>query len=187
MKSPFNFLVKPLDGKRYNNTKKVGDKEVFLTTSFEDARSTQRHAIVVSTPIGYEGGIKPGAIILVHHNTFRKLIALSGDIKSTASHVFDDTFMVMPEHVFLYKNEGDDEWTAEDNFVFVRPVQSESKYSHKKYEKLWGEVVYSNEHLSESGVSVGDTICHEPECEYEFDVDGEVLYRMFTRNICLKK
>jgi len=187
MKSPFNFLVKPLDGKRYNNTTKVGDKEVYLTTSFEDARSTQRHAVVVSTPIGYEGNIKPGAVVLVHHNTFRKLISMSGDIKSTASHIFENLFMVSPDHVFLYKNESDKDWAAEDNFVFVRPIDNKSKYSQKKHEKLWGEVVYSNDSLSKLGVNKGDVICHEPECEYEFDVDGEVLYRMFTRNICLKK
>jgi hypothetical protein len=26
-----------------------------------------------------------------------------------------------------------------------------------------------------------------PESEYEFNIDGEVLYRMYNKNICLKK
>lgn len=187
MKSPYNFLVEPLDGKRYNNTKKVGDVEFNLTSSFEDARSTQRHAIVVATPIGYDGPVEPGATVLVHHNVFRKLIALSGDIQSTANHIVDDLFWVMPEHVYLYKNKESDDWEATDNFVFVRPVEDDYKFSKDKYKELWGEVVYGNSNLNSLGVSSGDIICHEPESEYEFDVDGEVLYRMFTRNICLKK
>lgn len=186
MRSPFNFLVKPLDGKRYNNSKTVNGKELFLNTSIEDARSTQRHAIVVATPKGYSGDVQPGDTVLVHHNTFRKLISLSGEMQSTSSHLFDDIYQAIPEHVYLYNRDG--EWKAVDNFVFIRPAKNDSVFeAYKKYKPLWGEVVYSNSSLDSLGVSVGDTVCHEPECEYEFDVDGEMLYRMFTRNICLKK
>ncbi len=33
------------------------------------------------------------------------------------------------------------------------------------------------------GLNVGDEISYQPESEYEFNVDGERLYRMFTNNI----
>ena len=187
MRSPFNFLVKPLKGKRYDNTREVDGKEYFITTSFEDAKTTQRHAIVVSTPIGYSGPVKDGATVIVHHNVFRQLISLSGKEQSTAGHLMDDLFLVMPEHVYLYKNTDSDEWEAVDDFCFVRPVDADGKFDTAKYKEHWGEMVYTNENLKAKGIFKGDIVSFQPECEYEFTIDNELLYRMFTHNICLKK
>ena len=33
MKSPFNFIVKPLKGKRYDNTKEIAGLELVVSTS----------------------------------------------------------------------------------------------------------------------------------------------------------
>ena len=38
MKSPFYFIVKPVAGKRYNNTKKIAEID-FITSSSEEAVS----------------------------------------------------------------------------------------------------------------------------------------------------
>ena len=51
---------------------------------------------------------------------------------------------------------------------------------------LVGELVYSNRELEKIGLKEGDTVAFQPHSEYEFKVDGEVLYRMFTQNICIK-
>ncbi len=48
MRSPSYFLVKPLDGKKYDNTTESG---IITTTSVEDHRFTQRVAAVVAVPI----------------------------------------------------------------------------------------------------------------------------------------
>jgi hypothetical protein len=37
--------------------------------------------------------------------------------------------------------------------------------------------------LIKKGVKIGDEVLYEPESEYEFIVDDEKLYRMFTKNI----
>jgi len=50
---------------------------------------------------------------------------------------------------------------------------------------LWGELVYFNELLTD--VKSGDIIAFSPDSEYEFRIDDEVLYRMYNKNICLKK
>ena len=52
-----------------------------------------------------------------------------------------------------------------------------------KNEQLRGIVKYINNELIEKGVKVGDEVLYEPNSEYEFVVDDEKLYRMFTRNI----
>jgi hypothetical protein len=54
-----------------------------------------------------------------------------------------------------------------------------------RFEELWGEIVYKNDDFTSA--EVGDVVSFTPESEYEFNIDGEVLYRMYNKNICLKK
>jgi hypothetical protein len=49
-----------------------------------------------------------------------------------------------------------------------------------------GEMVYPNEYLVSQGVMAGDKVCFKPDSEYEFDVDGEKLYRMYDHQITIK-
>ena len=56
MKSPYMFIVKPVDGKRYANTKEVGGKEILISTSQEDHIHSNRFAEVIETPIHYDPG-----------------------------------------------------------------------------------------------------------------------------------
>ena len=58
MKSPFSFIVQPLNNKRYNNTKHIGGKEIITSTSEENHLASNRYGVVVSTPINYKGEIK---------------------------------------------------------------------------------------------------------------------------------
>jgi len=53
MKSPFFFIVKPIKGKRYNNSKKIGGIDFITSTSEENHKASNREGIVVSTPLGY--------------------------------------------------------------------------------------------------------------------------------------
>ena len=53
-------------------------------------------------------------------------------------------------------------------------------------EPLIGIIKYINKELEELGLQVGDEIAYQPDSEYEFIIDDEVLYRMFTSHITLK-
>ena len=55
MRSPFNFIVQPLNNKRYNNTKQISGKEIITSTSEENHLASNRYGVVVSTPINYKG------------------------------------------------------------------------------------------------------------------------------------
>jgi hypothetical protein len=48
-----------------------------------------------------------------------------------------------------------------------------------------GTMVYPNDYLETQGVRAGDTVCFKPDSEYEFDVDGEKLYRIFDHQITM--
>ena len=50
MKTVFNYIVKPLNEKRYQNTLPVGDKELIVNTDNFDHRYVNRNAKVVGIP-----------------------------------------------------------------------------------------------------------------------------------------
>jgi hypothetical protein len=52
-------------------------------------------------------------------------------------------------------------------------------------EELWGEVIFKNEDMND--LEVGDIVSFTPDSEYEFRINDEILYRMFNKNICLKR
>jgi hypothetical protein len=111
---------------------------------------------------------------------------MRGRQKSSWHHLIDDLFIVEPEQVYLYSQNGND-WNALSPFVFVRPIPSEDKIFSpiSGFEELWGELVFKNDDLDE--VVVGDIVSFTPDSEYEFRINNEVLYRMYNKNICLKK
>jgi hypothetical protein len=185
MKSNLSFIVKPLNGKRYDDTRKIGDVEVNISTSIEDAKVVQRLGTVVSTPIGYKGDIRVGDTVVVHHNVFRLYYDVRGDEKSTASHFYDNLFFVEENRIYLYKGSG--EWQCNGNYCFVKPVDNDNDLDPSSLKEFWGELKYESSILSVDGVSPGDTVSFQPECEYEFEIEGETLYRMYTYNICLTK
>ena len=78
MKSVYNFVVTP-KGERYNNKKKVGDKELILNTEIYNHQFVNREAIVKSVPTAFETEIKPGDTIITHHNVFRRWHNVKGE------------------------------------------------------------------------------------------------------------
>jgi hypothetical protein len=111
---------------------------------------------------------------------------MRGRQKSSWHHLFDDYFIVEPEQVYLYSDDKKD-WKALSPFCFIRPIPSEDKIFSpiSGLEELWGQVVFKNEDMNE--VEVGDIVSFTPDSEYEFRINNEILYRMYNRNICLKK
>ena len=71
MKSVYNFVVKP-KGKRYNNTKKVGDSELIVNTEIFNHQYTNREAVVISMPIVGDTSIKPGDTVMVTNQSAKQ-------------------------------------------------------------------------------------------------------------------
>jgi hypothetical protein len=186
MKSPFYFIAKPVNGKRYDNTKEIGGIELIVSTSEEDHKFSNRYAEVLETPLGYEGPIAIGDILLVHHNAFKFYNDMKGRQKSGKSFFKDDKFFIEPDQFYLYKNNG--QWFTHDRYCFVKPIPATESYIVKPFseEPLMGVIKYSNEYLKSQGVNSGDRVCFAPDSEYEFTVDGEKLYRMYDHQITIK-
>jgi len=186
MKSPFYFIVKPNKGKRYDNTKEIGGIELIVSTSEEDHKFSNRYAEVIEVPVGYKGPITPGDTLLVHHNAFKFYNDMKGRQKSGKSFFKDDKFFIEPDQFFLYKSGG--KWFTYDKYCFITPIPATESYIKKPFseEPLMGIVKYANDYLISKGVNAGDKVCFAPDSEYEFNVDGEKLYRMFDHQITIK-
>jgi hypothetical protein len=186
MRSPFYFIVKPIDGKRYNNTKDIGGVDLIVSTSEEDHKFSNRYGEVVELPLGYKGPIQQGDTLLVHHNAFKFYNDMKGRQKSGKSFFRDDLFFIETEQFYLYKNNG--AWKTYDRYCFVKPIPTTESYIKKPFseEPLMGIMKYPNEYLLSRGVKEGDTICFTPDSEYEFTVEEEKLYRIFDHQITIK-
>ena len=186
MKSPYSFIVEPLQGKRYTNTKSIGGIEFVVSTSEEDHKFSNREAVVVETPINYSGPISKGDILLVHHNVFKFYNDMKGRRQSGKSYFKDNLFFIDEGQFFLYKKDYD--WITFDKYCFVKPIEKKESFLSKsgRYEPLTGEIVYPNDYLKSQGIKSGDTVIFQPDSEYEFYVDGQVLYRMYDSNITIK-
>ena len=184
MRSTYNFIVEPLNNRRYDNVKDMEGTEFITSVSQEDHISSNRQARVVALPISYEGPVKVGDILLVHHNVFKFYYDMYGRQKSGRSFLKDNLFLVDYEQFFLYKQDG--EWHAHGKYCFVKPIKArESTIMKRGEEPLIGIVKYINQELLDLGVKVGDEISFQPESEYEFTIEDEKLYRMFTNNITM--
>ena len=178
MKSVYNFVVKP-KGKRYNNTKKVGDSELILNTEIFNHQYVNREAIVISTPIVGNTDIKPGDTVVVHHNVFRRWHDVKGVEKNSRSYFNEDTYFINHDQIFLYKR--NKEWIAPKGYCFVKPLKAIDQFNIESEKPLQGIVKYSD-----STVDVNSLVGFTPNSEYEFIVDNERLYRVLSKFITIK-
>ena len=178
MKSVYNFVVTP-KGKRYNNTKKIGDSELIINTEIYNHQYTNREAIVISTPIIGDTNIKSGDTVVVHHNVFRRWHDVRGIEKNSRSYFNENTYFINKDQIFLYKR--NKKWIAPKGYCFVKPLKAIDKFNIESEKPLQGVVKYSD-----GTVEVNDLVGFTPSSQYEFIVDGERLYRVLSNLITIK-
>jgi len=178
MKSVYDFVVKPKGG-RYNNTKKIDDKELILNTEVFNHQHVNRQATVTSVPLIGETDIQPGDDVVVHHNVFRRWHNIHGEEKNSRSYFDEDTYFITPEQIFLYKRYW--EWKAPKGYCFVQPIKDHDIFNVEPEKPLMGIVKYTDGTVKE-----GDLIGFRPSSEYEFIIEGKRLYRVLSNLITIK-
>jgi len=178
MKSVYNFVVKPI-GQRYNNVKKVGDKELIVNTEIFNHQYVNRKAKVLSTPIIGDTEIEVNDNVILHHNVFRRWHNQHGIEKNSKSYFDENTYIVHPDQIFLYKRFW--EWRTTKGFCWVQPIKNKDKYSVSKEQENVGIIKYSD-----GTFNVGDLVGFTPISTYEFIIEGEKLYRVYTKFITIK-
>ena len=178
MKSVYGFVVKPI-GKRYNNVKKVGDKELIINTEIFNHQYVNRKATIISKPIIGDTDIDVGSDVILHHNVFRRWHNQYGVEKNSKSYFNEDTYIVQPDQIFLYKKFW--QWHSPKGFCWVKPIKNKDKYANSETQENIGIIKYTD-----GSFKVNDLVGFTPISKYEFIIDGELLYRVYTKFITIK-
>jgi co-chaperonin GroES (HSP10) len=191
MKSVNHIIVKVRDS--YNNNK----RGIIQNTSIETVSSINREVEVYSAPEGVV--INKGNKVIIHHNILRFRNNMKGQLINSnyfLGTVNDYKLFIVPlTEVFMYKSD-DSDWTALDPFCFIKPVKKENldkvllseedSFDHKGNVKHHGIIKYPNKYMEELGLKVGDKVIFSNWSEYEFEIEGELLYKMSTKDILVK-
>ena len=172
-----DFIVSPI-GRRYNNSKKIENKELILNTEMFNHQYVNRLAKVIATPLLFQSPLNVGDEVIVHHNVFRRLLNVKGIEKNSRSYWKNNKYIISEDQIYLYKRE---DWIAMPGYSFIKPIKSKNQLSEYIEEPLIGVIKYSDGTFNRDEL-VGFT----PNSEYEFIVDGERLYRVMNKFITIK-
>ena len=177
MKAYKDFIVSPIGG-RYNNSKKVGNKELILNTEIFNHQYVNRLAKVIATPLLFSSPINVGDEVIVHHNVFRRWHDVKGKERNSRSYWKEDKYLITEDQIFLYKNKN---WKATPGFSFIKPLKAIDGFNIKDERPLIGIVKYSDGTFNKE-----ELVGFDPVSKYEFVIDGERLYRVLNKFITIK-
>ena len=178
MQSLFNFIVKPKK-ERYDNKKYIGDSELLLNTEISDHQYISRIGTVTSVPKFEDTKIQKGDDIIIHHNVFRRWYDMRGVEKNSRSYYMEDKYFVSSDQIFLYKQ--NNKWLPQKGFCWVKPIKNKDKYANNETQENIGIIKYTD-----GSFEVNDLVGFTPISSYEFVIDGELLYRVYTKFITIK-
>lgn len=182
MNSVYDFIVKPI-GNRYNNSKKINDKELLLNTSIEEFKFINKLAEVISIPLAFKTKIKKGDHVIIHHNVFRRYYDIKGQEKNSSKYFKEDLYFCQIDQIYLYKNKS--KWKTFNDRCFLKPLVEKNDFKDTKTKSLVGVLKYSNSSLEAIGLKTGDVLGFTPNSEFEFLIDDELLYCMKSNDIVL--
>ena len=177
MKAYKDFIVSPI-GQRYNNSKKIGDKELILNTEVFNHQYVNRLAKVIATPLLFQSPINVGDEVIVHHNIFRRWHDVKGRERNSRSYWKDDKYLISGEQIYLYKRK---DWIAMPGFSFIKPLEATNKFNVESERPLIGVIKYSDNTFNKK-----ELVGFKPGSEYEFVINGERLYRVMNKFITIK-
>ena len=173
MQSLYNFIVEPI-GERYNNTAKVGGKELILNTIVFNHHHIIRLAKVISIPKLCDTEIQVGDTVVVHFNVFRRWHDVKGKERNSRSYHRENNYFVNHDQIFLYKR--DAKWMCPRGYCFVQPIKDNSKLSVNIEQPLVGIVKHTD-----GRAELNSLVGFRPNTECELGVDGKRLYRIRTQ------
>lgn len=178
MKSVFNYIVAPKYG-RSTSVKEIDGKELILNTELQNHNYTSRLGVVSATPLAFNSEIQPGDDIIVHHNVFRRFRDVRGEEKNSRAYYKENAYFVQPDQIYAYKRNGN--WKALQGFCFVKPIKAKETFEMHKEQPAIGIIKYASD-----GFNAGDLVGFNPGMEYEFNIEGERLYRVPNNQITIK-
>ena len=183
MQSLFDYIISTEN--RYNNIIDVEGKELVVNTEIteRDYMFVNRIGKVLQIPVYNNSVIQKGDYVILHHNVFRRWIDVHGNEKNSGSFLKENEYLVTQDQIFAYKR--NKTWECLPEYCFVKPIYKHDKWALKTDENLSGVLTYSNDILKSLGMSIGDVVGFTPDSEYEFEVEGQKLYRILSNHITI--
>ena len=177
MKAYKDFIVSPI-GERYNNSTKVGDKNLILNTEVFNHQYVNRLAKVIATPLLFQSPINVGDEVIVHHNIFRRWHDVKGRERNSRSYWKEDKYIISQDQLYLYKRK---DWIATPGYSFVQPIKSTNNLTNDNEQPLTGIIKYTD-----GAYNLNTLVGFTPNSEYEFIIEGKRLYRVLNKFITIK-
>jgi hypothetical protein len=135
---------------------------------------------VTAVPKSYTGEIQVNDEVIVHHNLFRRWYNAHGIENNSSGYYKEDQYFVGLDQMYLYKRKN--KWKPLEGFCFVKPIESNSIIEKEQPHR--GIIKYVDKNLK--GIQEEDLVGFTPSSKYEFIINGERLYRVFTKYITIK-
>jgi hypothetical protein len=177
MKPYKDFIVSPM-GDRYNNSKKIGDKNLILNTDIYNHQFVNRKAKVIATPLLLQSPINVGDEVIIHHNVFRRWNNMKGVEKNSRSYLRENEYLITLDQLYLYKKE---DWMVVPGYSYIKPLLSDDNTTFGLEKELVGVVKYSDNTFNKNEI-----VGYRPKTVVEDFVNGERLYRIMNKFITIK-
>jgi co-chaperonin GroES (HSP10) len=169
----------------YDNKVSVGGHELIIDHVFRRLWNAVQEGVVISCGEGCD--LKPGDTVYVHHFIIEKEKRIP---------VKDKEYRWL-DYNQIYCRVRNGKLKTLSNFVLVEPI----KYDNSKFKKETESgliltqksgsenvdrvgIVYSiGDGAKNAGLSVGDKILFDKNCEYEIKIQDKILYRMELRDV----
>ena len=177
MKAYKQFIVSPI-GERYNNSKKVGDKNLILNTEVFNHKFVNRTARVIATPLLFQSPINVGDEVIIHHNVFRRWHDVKGREKNSSSYLEENKYLISEDQIYLYKKY---DWKAMPGYSLIKPLEAIDKFSILNEKPFVGIIKYTDGTFKKE-----ELVGFRPGIECEDFINGERLYRVMNKFITIK-
>jgi len=180
MKALYTFVVRLPN--KFKNTFKLGDKELFLASKFNEFENRYNYGEIVSVPQKFDTGASVGDILYFHHHV----------CVEKRNHLQEDLYLVQYDpnggygsHAYAFET-ADGAIHMLSDWVFVVPPEREPEKKtesgliimEKEVVEDHGTAKYISEPVAEAGVNPGDTVYFTKNSDYTMEVKGEKLWRM---------
>jgi co-chaperonin GroES (HSP10) len=184
MKVLRHFVVEVLE--KHEDTIKLGEKELYLDTRFNEFDHRVCHGSVVSAPFLIDTGVKEGDTLFFHHHVTTNPSLSLGDNKYIV--VYDQEHS-RASHAIAYRD-SEGELSMLSGWVFVQPPEKETEEEvtdsgiivNLKTEEVDDKtaiVVMPHPQLIEQGVEIGDVVGFDVGSDYKMKLDDDsIVYRM---------
>lgn len=174
---------------RVNETKKIGDIEIYIDTKFNEFEHRVMHGEVMGVPQKYKTDVEVGDTLFFHHH-----VVITPQVVDQKHHLYQVLFDPnggFSSQAYAVKKKETGEVIALGDWVFLEPIRPEEplksdileivSYDTPRNEK--GKIKYASDKIKEHGLEVGDTVFFQKDADYEMLIDNQTLWRMLVQHL----